>query len=218
MECSTTSASSADSSRVVAPGSKISVEEAISQLKSLALYGRNVFQSDAVSSDLYDYIWVSEDGKNSTDKPMNRRPCPTTGQHNLSTITEMSENSSMSSTSKSSLVQTVDTIMDGSIYEASPSKNEGGRLTYVEVSFLSKLNGSVSDIPKPLARRQAARRQFSIIREHFGSAVKFGERSCEMSRTECDKENFPELSPETMKSPRRKSQSTLSPHSRIFSP
>lgn len=173
------------------------------------------------------------------NSPANRsvKPCPTRG-HNLSIITELSEGSSTSSNrSKSSLVRTVDAIMDGSICESSTLSSpacqdeEGNeeQLTYVEVSFLSKLDGSTTsddaaaNVPSP-KRPAAARRQFSIIREQFGPPIKAAKRSPRRSPKVDDKENnHPTLlhqSPlDKVKSPSQKQhQSTLSPRSRIFSP
>ena len=212
------------------------MEGAISQLKSLAARGHNVFQPDAAAPvDLYECIWANENGP-----AVERRPCPTNG-HNLSDITELSEGSTASSNkSKSSLVATVDAIMDGSLCETSSSslppcqQQEENKelLTYVEVSFLSKLDGIVMDkdadvVPQPPARRPAARRQFSIIREQFGPPVKaspphHSNNRSSISHTEEDKENQNRQSSlnkvKTTISKKHEHQSTLSPHSRIFSP
>ena len=231
LESSITSASSNDSNRYL-PSGKISMEEAIAQLKSLAVHGHNVYQQpDMNSCKLYEFIWLNENDNNIA-APF--RICPTLG-HNLSNITEVSESSSTSSSrSKSSLVQTVDAIMDKSARVASA---EDEHLTYVEISFLSKLSESSieSDISLELTsdrsqNKRPARRQFSIIRDKF-EANKSNEqdKKHENNCKNVDKENISaesrafSIKTEDSVSPVRKSvqslkkQSTLSPESRIFS-
>jgi len=137
-ELSIASVSSSDSNRIVATNDshKISIEEAISQLKSLAVHGSNVYQPgrcDNQNDDasIYECIWLNQ-----------MKCCPTTG-HNLSTITEESETSS--NRSKSSLVQTVETLINTSLCNSTTSvedRDDDSHLTYVEVSFLSKLGSS----------------------------------------------------------------------------
>ena len=166
------------------------------------------------------------------------KPCPTTG-HNLSIITEVSESNSTSSTrSKSSLVQTVDTIMDRS---ANETCSEDEHLTYVEISFLSKLSESssiesdsvVENSPNhgkcKISQSQPARRQFSIIREKFEGVSNEVERKRSAKAQEKDKENIPmnpsvssskvveSVSPICRPLKPLKKYSTLSPESRIFS-
>lgn len=114
------------------------MEEAIAQLKSLATHGHNVYQrpEENTATKLYEVIWLNEtETTGSIVNPV--RLCPTNG-HNLSIITELSEsNSTASNGSKSSLVQTVDTIINKS---ADDSSVEDEHLTYVEINFLSKLS------------------------------------------------------------------------------
>lgn len=208
------------------------MEEAIAQLKSLAVHGHNVYQQpDMNSSKLYEFIWLNEND-NTIAAPV--RICPTSG-HNLSIITEVSESNSTSSTrSKSSLVQTVDAIMDKSACDASI---EDDHLTYVEISFLSKLSESSaieSDIsveltPDGSQSNRPARRQFSIIRDKF-EEKKSNERAKKQDTklSKADKENISteshtlSIKTEDSASPVRKSvqrlkKQTLSPESRIFS-
>lgn len=208
------------------------MEEAIAQLKSLAVHGHNVYQQpDMNAPKLYEFIWINEN-ENTVAAPV--RVCPTSG-HNLSIITEVSESNSTSSTrSKSSLVQTVDAIMDKSVCDASI---EDEHLTYVEISFLSKLSESsiesdrsVELTPNGSQNNRPARRQFSIIRDKF-ETKKSSERTKkqEIKFKRVDKENISTISPDSSiktddsASPVRRSvqslkkQSTLSPESRIFS-
>ncbi len=231
MESSITSASSTDSSRFL-PAGKLSIEEAIAQLKSLAVHGHNVYQPDSNASKLYEFIWLNEN-ENTEIIMAPPKPCPTTG-HNLSTITELSEsNSTSSSRSKSSLVQTVDTIMDRS---ANETCNDDEHLTYVEISFLSKLSetsiesdSAVEFLPNGISENnRPARRQFSIIREKF-EGVSNEAKKCIAKSEKIDKENIQKMlpaSPSNIRdsaSPARqplkplKKHSTLSPDSRIFS-
>lgn len=212
------------------PSGKLSIEDAIAQLKALAVHGHNVYQQpDLNASKLYDFIWNNEN-VSTIAGPI--RVCPTLG-HNLSIITEVSESNSTSSTrSKSSLVQTVDTIMDKSACDASL---EDQHLTYVEINFLSKLSESSveSDIsveltPDGSQSKRPARRQFSIIRDKFEAKQSSAEKH-EIKLNEVEKENIPTVSYsfsnqlEDSASPvhksvqSRKKQSTLSPESRIFS-
>lgn len=220
-----TSASSTDSNRILATG-KLSIEEAIAQLKNLAAHGHNEYQPDSNATKLYEFIWTNEN-KVPVVAPV--RPCPSTG-HNLSIITEVSESNSTSSTeSKSSLVQTVDTIMDRSACEST----EDNHLTYVEVSFLSKLSESSVEFDNsiehqdPTGIKRPARRQFSIIRDKFESRPSQVTKHCPGFQV-LNKENVPALLFSTTKSrdsasPGRqplqsllRKQSTLSPESRIF--
>lgn len=206
MDYSTTSASSVESNRILT--GKISIEEAISQLKFLAVNGRNMYQSNPEPvniPELYECIWLhAESSVNQAQvtivQPPIAKPCPTKGL-NLSTITEVSEGSnstSSSNKSKSSLVRTVDAIMDTSLCDSVLSADQHEPLTYVEVSFLSKLSGSETKKP--------TRRQFSIIRERF----EYNEKKQRIN----NKENIP-----TQRvSHQRNNQTTLSPNSRIFSP
>ncbi len=159
---------------------------------------------------MYECVWTDEGGSNCL--PV-KRICPTSG-HNLSAITELSENSisstSSSTRSKSSLTYTVDTIMEKSL----PAAQE--RLTYVEVNFLSKLGrvpDAMIDAREPNFKRATARRQFSIIREQFGPPIKPGKRGT-LKRVECDKENA-HFTLEKVKSPAKR-QSTLSPRALVF--
>lgn len=225
MESSITSASSNDSSRILATG-KLSIEEAIAQLKSFAAHGHNEYQPDSNATKLYEFIWTN-DNEVSVVAPV--KPCPSTG-HNLSIITEVSESNSTSSTrSKSSLVQTVDAIMDRSACESA----ENNHLTYVEVSFLSKLSDSSVDSDKTVEHhseenKMPARRQFSIIRDKFECRPSQLAKQCPRLQV-LNKENVPALLFSTTKSqdsasPGRqphqsllRKQSTLSPESRIFS-
>lgn len=206
------SLTSGASSSSVIDTTRISIQEAISQLKSLAVRGFNVYQPSCpvppTEPDLYECIWQLEQQPSIENDPgvvlvpANLiKPCPTQG-YNLSTITEESETTSVASESaqskstdsKSALVSTVDAIMDASLV-SQPSPDDTDHLTYVEVNFLSKL-----------AARP--RRHFSILREKFQSA-----RS--------DKENPPSIkkrgdcASSRSCSPLR--QRTLSPNSRIFS-
>ena len=144
-EQSIASVSSSDSNRVAATNDshKISIEEAISQLKSLAINGSNVYQravnvDNQNNTNIYECIWLNQ-----------MKACPSTG-HNLSTITEESETSSNKSTrSKSSLVQTVETLINTSLSSSSTTSTEDeSQLTYVEVSFLSKLASSQEDLTR----------------------------------------------------------------------
>ena len=204
IEYSVTSVSGSDATSVstVTDCSKISIQEAIWQLKSLAVNGFNMYQPSSASTSepgLYECIWDNQqefDGDRGVVLvPVNLiKPCPTLG-HNLSIITEESDTSS----SKSSLVLTVDTIMDASLTSDENSEN----LTYVEVSFLSKLDAGDSQV-----KCSRPRRQFSLLREKFEIS-----RRCS---SETDKENVAPMScsPVSRCSPSRKS--TLSPNSRIF--
>jgi len=228
LECSTTSASSVESNRILT--GKISINEAISQLKYLAVNGRNMYQSNPEPvhvPELYECIWLhAESGENEgkvtvVQPPV--KPCPTKGL-NLSIITEVSEGgsstTSSSNKSKSSLVRTVDAIMDSSLCDSVVnSTNHREQLTYVEVSFLSKLCGSeeesYTDNQKP------ARRQFSIIRERF--ECNDPKEKHRFYESDGDKENIPiQVGSLKITEPRRTSlsrkQATLSPNSRIFSP
>ena len=214
------------------PAGKINIEDAIAQLKALAVHGHNVYQQpDLNASKLYDFIWHNEN-VSTIAGPV--RVCPTSG-HNLSIITEVSESNSTSSTrSKSSLVQTVDTVMDKSTCDASV---EDQHLTYVEISFLSKLSESslesdisVEPTPDGSQSKRQARRKFSIIRDKF-EATRSGKpaKNHEIKLNEVEKENIPTVcyafsnkledsaSPVRKSVQSRKKQSTLSPESRIFS-
>lgn len=229
LESSINSASSNDSTRLMHLG-KLSMEDAITQLKSLATYGHNVYQrpDENSSTKLYDVIWLNEtETAGSVINPV--RLCPTTG-HNLSIITELSESSSTSSTrSKSSLVQTVDAIMNKS---ACDSSVEDEHLTYVEISFLSKLsessiepelNNELEESPK----KRPARRHFSIIRDKYENMPNQLEEKHHSKLQKTNKENIPTtncvVKIQESASPIRppiltvKKQSTLSPESRIFS-
>jgi hypothetical protein len=122
--------------------------------------------------------------------------------------------------------------MDKSACDASL---EDQHLTYVEISFLSKLSESSveSDIsveltPDGSQSKRPARRQFSIIRDKFEAKQSSAEKH-EIKLNEVEKENIPTVSYsfsnqlEDSASPvhksvqSRKKQSTLSPESRIFS-
>lgn len=159
---------------------------------------------------MYECVWTDEGGSNCLPA---KRLCPTSG-HNLSAITELSENSMSSSSSskrsKSSLTYTVDAIME----KSPPAAQE--RLTYVEVNFLSKLDrvcDTITDAREPKLKRTTARRQFSIIREQFGSPIKQGKRGT-LKSIERDKENA-HFTLEKVKSPGKR-QSTLSPRALVF--
>ena len=167
-QCSLTSGSDLDAScrpLVTDSTSKISIQDAIAQLKSLASCGYNIYQPEEENiptgqmPDLYECLWnLNPGGDNSgvVFVPAEMiKPCPTTG-HNLSTITEVSEGSNCTSTS--SLVRTVDTLMDSSVLEERHAERVHQEdLTYVEVSFLSKLDTQRSDRP----------RQLPVSRENF---------------------------------------------------
>ena len=155
---------------------------------------------------MYECVWTDEGGSNCL--PV-KRICPTSG-HNLSAITELSENSisstSSSTRSKSSLAYTVE--------KSPPAAQE--RLTYVEVNFLSKLDrvpDTMIDARESNFKRTTARRQFSIIREQFGPPIKPGKRGT-LKSVECDKENA-HFTLEKVKSPAKR-QSTLSPRALVF--
>lgn len=230
LESSVTSASSTDSGHLI-PSGKLSIEEAIAQLKLLAVHGHNEYQPDSSASKLYEFIWLNQN-ENDGVVVAPVRQCPTTG-HNLSIITEVSEsNSTSSAISKSSLVQTVDAIMNNSVNEST----EDSHLTYVEVSFLSKLSESSVELNNTIESSQTpgnsrpARRQFSIIRDKFEDQPNDGVKHQTNAHT-INKEN----TPTTLNSPAsntqdlgspfnrqplkslHKVQSTLSPESRIFS-
>ncbi|KAI9554096.1 hypothetical protein GHT06_019368 [Daphnia sinensis] len=230
LESSINSTSSNDSTRIL-PLGKLSMEEAIAQLKSLATHGHNVYQrpDENTTTKLYEVIWLNEtETTGSIVNPV--RLCPTNG-HNLSIITELSEsNSTASAESKSSLVQTVDTIMNKSSCDSSI---EGEHLTYVEISFLSKLsessmetelNNELHESPK----KRPARRHFSIIREKFEDKSNQLVKKSNTNLIEMNKENIsmvngtPKIQ-DSSSSPIRqpvltpKKRSTLSPESRIFS-
>ena len=193
-------ASSSDSNRMVTNNDshKISIEEAISQLKSLAVNGSNVYQRAANvdnqnNTNIYECIWLNE-----------MKVCPTTG-HNLSTITEESETSS--NKSKSSLVQTVETLINASISSSSTASAEDeSQLTYVEVSFLSKLASSQEDLSRCTPHQKQ-----SIQFEPSGS-----KRS--LSYAQCNKENEQDSQPALFKPGVPKRKSSLSPNSCILPP
>lgn len=213
-------------------GGKITVEEAIAQLKSLAAHGHNFYQPQ--SNDFYEFLWINE-SDNAKTLHVQERMCPSTG-HNLSTITEVSENSSTSSRkSNSSLVQTVDTVFDKSRGADKSTHQKNEHLTYVEISFLSKLSeyptGSETDEPsKANTNKRQTRRQFSIIREKFESKMIENSEVQQTLALDIDKENR-SVSPPFVRSksqglknenPKLQSlnspkQSTLSSNSRIFS-
>lgn len=118
---------------------------------------------------MYDYIWLSENFNPERIVVPPTRTCPTNG-HNLSDITEVSESTSISTVkSQSSLVQTVDSIMNAS---ANRSISDDPHLTYVEVSFLSKLSDSSSIANSDEQAKTTPRRSFSIIRERFENSPK----------------------------------------------
>ncbi|XP_045029930.1 uncharacterized protein LOC116922800 isoform X2 [Daphnia magna] len=229
LESSINSASSNDSTRVL-PFVKLSMEEAIAQLKSLATHGHNVYQrpEENTATKLYEVIWLNEtETTGSIVNPV--RLCPTNG-HNLSIITELSEsNSTASNGSKSSLVQTVDTIINKS---ADDSSVEDEHLTYVEINFLSKLsepsmetelNNELHESPK----KRLARRHFSIIRDKFEdksnqlvkkpntNLIKINKEN--ISMVNCTFKIHDSTSPIRQPVLTPKKQSTLSPESRIFS-
>jgi hypothetical protein len=209
---------------------KISINEAISQLKYLAVNGRNMYQSNPEPThvpELYECIWLhAKSGENESiamvvQPPV--KPCPTNGL-NLSIITEVSEagssTASSSNKSKSSLVRTVDTIMDSSLCDSVISTNHREQLTYVEVSFLSKLCGSEEE-SNTYYNQKPTRRQFSIIRERF-ECNEPKEKQNRFYKIGSEKENIPmqvvSLKRESHRTSVGRKQATLSPNSRIFSP
>lgn len=201
-EQSIASVSSSDSNRVVpaSDSNKISIEEAISQLKSLAVNGSNVYQRAANvdaqnNANIYEYIWLNQ-----------IKTCPTTG-HNLSTITEESETSSYKSNkSKSSLVQTVEALINTSLSSNSTiSAEDESQLTYVEVSFLSKLASSQEDLAC------ATLRQNQVI-QFEPNVPKLTQRY-----TQCNKENIQDSQSASLKPHIPSRKSSLSPNGCITS-
>lgn len=190
---------------------KLSIEEAIAQLKSLAVHGHNEYQADSCAPKLYDFIWLNESDV-SKEIVAPKRLCPTSG-HNLSNITEVSETSSTSTVkSKSSLVETVDSIMDKSELETL----DDAHLTYVEVSFLSKLSESSSIESPNDPTRNLPRRNFSILREKFEETRHLTSNRSKSSPS--GKENVDDCISANLRCAKRsREQSTLSPKSRIFS-
>lgn len=189
-DTSLVSAASSDTER------KISVQEAIYHLKSLAHSGHNIFQNvqPPSSNGLYECIWMEAPA--TVESAPLPKPCPPTRGHNLSTISEESERCSSSSVSSSRvsstscLVRTVDAIMDESQDMTEGSFANPASLTYDEVDFLSQLAA------------KGLRRQFSVVRAKF-AAPGSNPRKVASCADACTASAV--------------SKSTLSPKSRIFS-